>query len=54
MAKKYRKLLNKKDPRDREILKLAKKGKLKVEIVELENAKPLPKKGKSKNQFAKK
>ena len=31
----YEKLLNKKDPLDQRILKLAKKGKLKLEIVEI-------------------
>lgn len=39
MTKKYRKLLNKKGPIDREILKLAKKGELKVGIVEIKREK---------------
>jgi len=35
MKRKYKKLLDKKDPIDREILKLAKEKKLKVGVVEL-------------------
>lgn len=39
MKKKYKKLLNKKDPVDKEILKLVKKKKLKIGITKLKGKK---------------